>query len=440
MCETFPIQMRRPRGCQGGFTLVELLIVLGIIALLLAMMLPAVRTSREAARRSQCNNNLKQIGLGLQNYADVNKCFPPDALWGRSSGVSNDAKTTKQPAYHYPWSVAIVPFMMSTPLYDAINKRIAIWDQSQEYGVGQPSGIPVRPPAYFGYIQSQQVPPYRCPSDGGFTGPGELPGKCMWTNYAGSVGVGFYSAARKSDDPYETETTAPRGTRGMFAFNDPVKSTAINDGASYTIAVAEVTSSSVATPTAPKGNRYHSSLSADLDVAADSKQPLPPNWALRGADSETPWTPPQSLAGGAGKTRRNLRTSSGVAAHVPMIFRAAMIALTESVSGSGPCSLPNFYSAAQGGLCGQGGDAKTGTAGFELTGNVGDAPIAGIAPLYNALYSPNSNWPGPDSNHPGVVLAVFADGSSKPISDRIDFAIWASLNTRQGGETIGDEY
>lgn len=98
---------------RAAFTLIELLVVIGIIALLLAMMLPAVRTSRESARRSQCNNNLKQIGLGLQNYADVNKCFPPDALWGQYPGADLGATpSTRQLSHHHPWSVGIMPFLM----------------------------------------------------------------------------------------------------------------------------------------------------------------------------------------------------------------------------------------------------------------------------------------------------------------------------------------
>lgn len=300
--------------------------------------------------------------------------------------------------------------------------------------------MPVRPPSYFGYLQSQQVPSYRCPSDAGFSGPGELPGNCMWMNYAGSVGVGFYSAKTKQDAPYEGETTAPLGTRGMFAFNEPATFALIKDGTSNTIAVAEVTSCSVTTTTVAGGGRYNSALSADLQFATDSNQPLPPKWALRGADPDTPWSPTDLHKGGSGRLRRNLRTTSGGSVHVPMVFRAAMVALTESVTGSGPCSLPDVYSSAQEGPCGEGGDKSAGTAGFELTGKVGDAPIVGIAPLYNALYSPNSNWPGPDSNHPGVVLVVFADGSSKPISDQIDFSVWASLNTRQGGDSFDDEF
>ena len=300
--------------------------------------------------------------------------------------------------------------------------------------------MPVRPPSYFGYLQSQQVPSYRCPSDAGFSGPEALPGNCMWTNYAGSVGVGFYSATTKKDSPYEGETTAPIRTRGMFAFNEPATFGAIKDGTSNTIVVAEVTSSSAATTTAAGKGHYNRALSADLEFAADSDQPLPPKWALRGGDPATPWSPTHLHKGGSGRSRRNLRTTPGGSVHVPMVFRSAMVELTESATGTGPCSLPDVYTSAQGGPCGEGGDRSAGTVGFELTGKVGDAPIVGIAPLYNAIYSPNSNWPGPDSNHPGVVLAVFADGSSKPISDQIDFAVWASLNTREGGESLDDEF
>ncbi len=63
-----------------------------------------------------------------------------------------------------------------------------------------------------------------------------------------------------------------------------------------------------------------------------------------------------------------------------------------------------------------------------------------VAPRYNAKFPPNSEWPGPDSAHPGAIIAVFADGHTQTIQQNLAFQIWASLNTRAGSETINGEF
>jgi prepilin-type N-terminal cleavage/methylation domain-containing protein/prepilin-type processing-associated H-X9-DG protein len=92
-----------------GFTLIELLVVIAIIAVLIALLLPAVQAAREAARRSQCVNNLKQLGLGLQNYHDINNTF----MIGHQGQVGNDKRRS--------WAFSILNFIEQSPLYSNIN-------------------------------------------------------------------------------------------------------------------------------------------------------------------------------------------------------------------------------------------------------------------------------------------------------------------------------
>ncbi len=113
-----------------GFTLIELLVVIAIIAVLIALLLPAVQQAREAARRSQCKNNLKQIGLALHNYHDVHRVFPMGVIFRADadgnglfdpgafeSSVSNNYAPDEAA---FGWSCYILPFLEQTPLYESI--------------------------------------------------------------------------------------------------------------------------------------------------------------------------------------------------------------------------------------------------------------------------------------------------------------------------------
>ena len=99
-----------------GFTLIELLVVIAIIAVLIALLLPAVQAAREAARRTQCVNNLKQIGLGAFNYESSNNVYPPGAVKGGWDKTGNG----------FSWRAAILPQMELGPQFNAINFSIQI--------------------------------------------------------------------------------------------------------------------------------------------------------------------------------------------------------------------------------------------------------------------------------------------------------------------------
>ena len=100
---------KRARPMTAGFTLVELLVVITIIGILIALLLPAVQAAREAARRMQCGNNFKQVGLALHNYHAAKACFPP--------GMFDPTSKPNVPVY-WSWSTYILPYIEQQALYD----------------------------------------------------------------------------------------------------------------------------------------------------------------------------------------------------------------------------------------------------------------------------------------------------------------------------------
>src|SRR5690606_40577402 len=99
-----PIPRRR-----GGFTLIELLVVIAIIAILLALLLPAVQQAREAARRSECKNKMKQLGLALHNYHDTHMAFPPGGITNANATNCNPTNGGEPANVGAPWTVMILP-------------------------------------------------------------------------------------------------------------------------------------------------------------------------------------------------------------------------------------------------------------------------------------------------------------------------------------------
>jgi len=151
--------MKRSRS-RRGFTLIELLVVIAIIAVLIALLLPAVQAAREAARRSQCVNNLKQLGLAVHNYLDRNQCFP-GMCWG-------DNKTWRS-----SWAVAILPGLEQNSVFNAINFGYEMTDGSNS------SATNLKLSAFLCPSESSQQRPAASNPVGAQWGP---------TNYAGNYG------------------------------------------------------------------------------------------------------------------------------------------------------------------------------------------------------------------------------------------------------------
>ncbi len=193
---------------RPGFTLIELLVVIAIIAVLIALLLPAVQAAREAARRSQCVNNLKQLGLAIQNYCDVNSALPP-------TGSSVPAGYTMG---NIGMKSRILAFMEQTTLFNSIN-----WTYSPQT-------------AQNATVLTTQINTMLCPSDGNvpayngtatMMAAGGVQRQVAYTNYPNNVGTIFSNNGGMIDGPtYKMYTPSQGPTLTLAGVTDGLSNTA----------------------------------------------------------------------------------------------------------------------------------------------------------------------------------------------------------------------
>jgi prepilin-type N-terminal cleavage/methylation domain-containing protein/prepilin-type processing-associated H-X9-DG protein len=145
---------------RRGFTLIELLVVIAIIAVLIALLLPAVQSAREAARRSQCTNNLKQLGLAMHNYHTIHNVLPPGRIWAPRPGAGpNDFPTIFSGAQNTTWFNLMLPLFEQGTLANAFN-----FDLGSEGYAGP--GLAVAAGMFANStVAHTQLSVFQCPSD-----------------------------------------------------------------------------------------------------------------------------------------------------------------------------------------------------------------------------------------------------------------------------------
>jgi prepilin-type N-terminal cleavage/methylation domain-containing protein/prepilin-type processing-associated H-X9-DG protein len=228
--QTHGARLTRKVRTWAGFTLVELLVVIAIIGILLALLIPAVQAARESSRKTQCANNLRQIGIGLHNYEAAQKRWPAGKKW---SGPPDDANS-----FAMAWCSFLLENIEQNTLHDAMDFKKPFTD---------PKNLPVT---------TQLISTYLCPSnsqeeehrtDDHLFNLGGMPGEGLGCiDYMGISGPDRDAKNPISKEYYGRQRGVLIGTKGLQAEDElieppPITSAKITDGLTHTLCVVECT-------------------------------------------------------------------------------------------------------------------------------------------------------------------------------------------------------
>ncbi len=244
---------------RAGFTLIELLVVIAIIGILIALLLPAVQRVREAANRTTCQNNLKQMGLALQNYHQMHGHFPP-------AYYCIELEDATLPWYTSPgwgWSALLLPYLDQQPVAKSINLQLPIEESTHTV------------------VRTNLMRVFTCPSDretGVYTVSDIFTkslAEAATTSYAANYGYGFDVGER------------PEFGTGVFFRNSKVRVSDIADGTSTTIAVGERAALFARTPWAGAINHGTVTITKGAPVGGNIVEEAPVQ-AMASVNGKTP--------------------------------------------------------------------------------------------------------------------------------------------------------
>ena len=374
---------------RRAFTLIELLVVIAIIAVLISLLLPAVQSAREAARRIQCTNNLKQFGLAMHNYLTSNTSFPSGVVFN-SSLAPCTAPNFGSNCQNTTWFVLTLPYMEGGNLFNTFN--FAIGSEGPMYITGFPYSYLTN-----STVLTTRIGFFQCPSDtentfdiASSTVGAVLSGAPALSITKGNYGVNWgntdYGQGRRGDSWFvsnpSTHRPAPFGYNSGATGPLTVTIASISDGTSNTLLLSELlqghgtTSAVCSGPTSPRVHLFVTRLApngGNLDFWAGSA-----------------YLDPAAVSIG-GNLIDNLPTYGG------------------SQAGTSPANIGN------GDLC-------------------DNQPVLSL-PCFSQGKEGGS-YAASRSRHPGGVNSLLADGSVRFMKNSINLPTWVALGSMAGGEVI----